>query len=313
MAHAPQLCASLVRLIGGGTGDRVVEQAVTAVGNLSTHGGFRKELVLKQAAVPALIAVLSAKLGPAARAVAVPNALAALHNLALLPEAAEALATEKVAEVLLAHLAVAQAAAGGGGSAVVARRAMAVLAKAAARNAAVVSLILKRNAVRPVADTLVRVAADAAPAAAPAAPAAAPAAPETSEEVAEAEEGQDLLGACVRVLASCAADEAGARAVCDAGALPVLCTLLGRAGDSGLQGNAALCIGECAREPRCLAVLAVQHVVPPLLAIAHEQGGGAQKNAAIALGRLAKNPHCLQAIRDNHGIEILGRFLPKMK
>ena len=72
-------------------------------------------------------------------------------------------------------------------------------------------------------------------------------------------------------------------------------------------------IGECAREPRCLAVLAVQHVVPPLLAIAHEQGGGAQKNAAIALGRLAKNPHCLQAIRDNHGIEILGRFLPKMK
>ena len=44
---------------------------------------------------------------------AVPNALAALHNLALLPEAAEALATEKVAEVLLAHLAVAQAAAGG--------------------------------------------------------------------------------------------------------------------------------------------------------------------------------------------------------
>ena len=313
VAHAPQLCASLVRLIGGGTGDRVVEQAVTAVGNLSTHGGFRKELVLKQAALPALIAVLSAKLGPAARAVAVPNALAALHNLALLPEAAEALATEKVAEVLLAHLAVAQAAAGGGGSAVVARRAMAVLAKAAARNAAVVSLILKRNAVRPVADTLVRVAADAAPAAAPAAPAAAPAAPETSEEVAEAEEGQDLLGACVRVLASCAADEAGARAVCDAGALPVLCTLLGRAGDSGLQGNAALCIGECAREPRCLAVLAVQHVVPPLLAIAHEQGGGAQKNAAIALGRLAKNPHCLQAIRDNHGIEILGRFLPKMK
>ena len=131
--------------------------------------------------------------------------------------------------------------------------------------------------------------------------------------MAEAEEGQDLLGACVRVLASCAADEAGARAVCDAGALPVLCTLLGRAGDSGLQGNAALCIGECAREPRCLAVLAVQHVVPPLLAIAHEQGGGAQKNAAIALGRLAKNPHCLQAIRDNHGIEILGRFLPKMK
>ena len=53
-------------------------------------------------------------------------------------------------------------------------------------------------------------------------------------------------------------------------------------------------------------------MVPPLLAIAHEQGGGAQKNAAIALGRLAKNPHCLQAIRDNNGIEILARSMSKM-
>ena len=61
-------------------------------------------------------------------------------------------------------------------------------------------------------------------------------------------------------------------------------------------------------------MLAVQQpLVPTLLSIAHNGEGQTQKNAAIALGRLAKNAHCLQAIRDNHGIEILGRFLPKMK
>ena len=76
-----------------------------------------------------------------------------------------------------------------------------------------------------------------------------------------------------------------------------------------MRGNAALCIAECAKEGRCLAVLAVQPVVPPLLDIAHNGKGQAQKNAAIALGRLAKNPRCLQAIRDNHGIDILARAM----
>jgi len=79
--------------------------------------------------------------------------------------------------------------------------------------------------------------------------------------------------------------------------------------DTGMQGNAALCIAECAKEERCLLVLAVQPVVPPLLAIAHNQKGQACKNAAIALGRLAKNTRCLQQIRDNHGIEILARAM----
>ena len=56
-------------------------------------------------------------------------------------------------------------------------------------------------------------------------------------------------------------------------------------------------------------VLAVQPLVPPLLAIAHNGKGGPQKNAAIALGRLAKNPRLLMAIKDNHGIEILARAM----
>ena len=92
----------------------------------------------------------------------------------------------------------------------------------------------------------------------------------------------------------------------------MLVTLLGAA-DSSMQGNVALCLAECARDEKCLAVLAVQQpLVPKLLSIAHNGDGQTQKNAAIALGRLAKNVHCLQAIRDNHGIEILARSMSKM-
>ena len=75
------------------------------------------------------------------------------------------------------------------------------------------------------------------------------------------------------------------------------------------QGNAALCIAECAKDDKCLAVLAVQPLVPPLLAIAHNGKGAPQKNAAIALGRLSRNPRLLMAIKDNHGIEILARAM----
>ena len=87
--------------------------------------------------------------------------------------------------------------------------------------------------------------------------------------------------------------------------------LLGRC-DANMQGNVALCLAECARDERGLAVLAVQPLVPKLLGIAHNGSGQTQKNAAICLGRLAKNPHCLQAIRDNNGIEILARSMSKM-
>ena len=41
----------------------------------------------------------------------------------------------------------------------------------------------------------------------------------------------------------------------------MLATLLGRA-DSNMQGNVALCIAECARDEKCLAVLAVQQPNP---------------------------------------------------
>ena len=101
-----------------------------------------------------------------------------------------------------------------------------------------------------------------------------------------------------------------------AGALPALVGIVSAPtgakskADAATVGNASLCIAECAKEKRCLAVLAAhQFLVPALLAVAHEGKGQAQRNAAIALGRLAKNPHCLQSLRDNHGIEILARHM----
>ena len=112
----------------------------------------------------------------------------------------------------------------------------------------------------------------------------------------------------MRILAACAARKEGARLICEGGGLPALVKLLQR-GDSILQGNAALCIAECAKEERCLAVLAAQPVVLPMLSIAHNGKGAGAKNAAIALGRLAKNPRCLAEIRANHGIEILARAM----
>ena len=99
--------------------------------------------------------------------------------------------------------------------------------------------------------------------------------------------------------------------------LPLLSTLLRAPDHAASHGNAALCIAECATEPRCLAVrvrtrlsaaqshpsainmwslpqvLAVQPVVPPLLDLAHRGEGQTMKNAAIALGRLASNERCL--------------------
>lgn len=122
---------------------------------------------------------------------------------------------------------------------------------------------------------------------------------------------------------------ASLRSSIDTGVLPLLSTLLRAPDHAASHGNAALCIAECATEPRCLAVrvsaaqshpsainmwplpqvLAVQPVVPPLLDLAHRGEGQTMKNAAIALGRLASNERCLHAIRENHGIEILARAM----
>jgi len=125
-------------------------------------------------------------------------------------------------------------------------------------------------------------------------------------------EKESLLNALVRLAAACAQEPRGARDLCEAGVLPVLALLIGRA-DSNVQGNAALCVADSARDEKALAILgALPALVPKLLAIAHNGSGQAQKNSAIALGRLAKNPHCLKAIRDNNGIEILARQMSKM-
>ena len=76
------------------------------------------------------------------------------------------------------------------------------------------------------------------------------------------------VGSALRILTACAAHERGALALCDHGGLPALVKLLQRS-DTGMQGNAALCLAECAKNDKCLAVLAVLPIVPPLLAIAH--------------------------------------------
>ena len=44
--------------------------------------------------------------------------------------------------------------------------------------------------------------------------------------------------------------------------------------DSTLQGNAALGVAECAKDAKCLAVLAVQDAVPPLLAAPRSEDEG---------------------------------------
>ena len=137
----------------------------------------------------------------------------------------------------------------------------------------------------------------------------------TDEAAAEDEDegaaaaAEELVGAALRILTACSSRAEGATAICTGGGLPSLVLLLERE-DPTLRGNAALCIAQCARDERCLAVLAAQpNLVALLLAMAHDGKGQGQKNAAIALGRLAKNAHCLQAIRDQHGIEILARAM----
>jgi hypothetical protein len=132
---------------------------------------------------------------------------------------------------------------------------------------------------------------------------------EAEAEALEDSGGGGMLGNCVRLITACARNTAGPTALCDAGALPLLVAILRTPGHAGSHGNAALAVAECATEPRCLAVLAVQPVVPPLLDMAQRAQGQAMKNAAIALARLAKNEHCLNAIREAHGIEILARAM----
>ena len=304
--HARRLCTTLSKhLVAGHLA--VSEQVATCLGNLSTHPAFRKEMVDGSKALLALLQVLPSVPPGEGESILLPNALAALHNCSLLPDAIGFITTEETALALLPRLA---------GPPALARRAAAVLAKCATRQPKVIDALVGHPSALPglikaiVSEGAAHDAADDAPrvvditeAGAAEASAAADAAGGTLSE-----EEEEMVGSAVRILTACASRAEAAAAVCEHGGLPALVKLLGRA-DDGLRGNAALCIAECAKEARCLAVLAVQSVVPPLLDIAHNGKGQAQKNAAIALGRLAKNPRCLQAIRDNHGIEILARAM----
>ena len=94
--------------------------------------------------------VLTTPAGAAASAPALlPNALAALHNCSLLAAAAERASSQDLAEAVLPLLET--SAAGAGRAPVLYRRAAAVLAKCAARHAAVVERLLRS----PVLPTLV--------------------------------------------------------------------------------------------------------------------------------------------------------------
>jgi hypothetical protein len=315
------LCAAIVPLLGAADA-AVCEAAVSVVGNLSADTACRKTLV-GLGGVAGLLGLLR-RAGERPGGSLLPNTLGALHNAALLPEALDELATTSTAEALLPHL---------DGETLMARRAAAVLAKVVARCKEAAALLVERGTVPEIAAALAREAdavygdnsrrarearlndapepsrfediTDGEPAGSP---------PEggAAEEEEDLEEKDGLLGALVRLATAAAAQQGAPALLCDAGSLPVLVMLLGRA-DANMQGNVALCIAESARDEKCLAVLAVQQpLVPKLLSIAHNGDGQTQKNAAIALGRLAKNVHCLQAIRDNHGIEILARSMSKM-
>ena len=312
LPHKAALCRVLTRHIGSSSMP-LAEQVVTAVGNLSSHKVFRAELIApasakgEPAALPALLRLLSTTAVGEGEAVLMPNALAAVHNCSLQPDALALIVNEQTADALLPRLT--------SPSVALVRRAAAVVAKCAVRLPSVVEALVAGEALPALVRAVVSEGAsyDAAAdeprivdvtetGAADAADADAAA----SEEAAATEE--EMVGSALRILTACAARKEGAALICEGGGLPAIAKLLQR-DDTSLKGNAALCLAECAREERCLAVLAVQPIVPPLLAIAHNEKGATQKNAAIALGRLAKNPRCLQAIRDNHGIEILARAM----
>ena len=338
--HREEYCVGLVAMLSEDSVDSQV-QAATAVGALSTMSAYRAELV-SRGVVSGLLHMLdracNADAASGAVEVMLPNALAGLHNCSLVGGAIEQIASVKTATALL-PLVVGPADGGAAPSRLLTRRAASVLSKCATANESIVAMLLEKAAVPPMCRMLVdevdrrgkagaekagtadKAGAEKAGAAekARAAEMAGTAGPtdddaETNWEEVEENEGGGLLGALLRALTACARREEGANALCEAGGLPSLVTLVSQStdersttADSQTIGNAALAIAECAREKRCLAVLAALNPVPPLLAIAHRGKGQPQKNAAIALGRLAKNAHCLQALRDNHGIEILAR------
>jgi len=323
---APSLSKAVVGRMASPTAPIDVRFAcATAIGNLSTSAAFRTELIKAGATTSLLVLVrhVGAHAGkPQGLGVAealLPNTLAGLNNLSLIADGMATISVPEMGPLLVPWLVEPSA------SRLLLRRVLAVLAKGANRCSEIVTHILGEKKVVVVLTKLVE--AELARSETPSQMdpsaksrgneqdcggtevASDEASDETDAEILENGGGGGLLGDCVRILTSCARNPAGPPAMCDTGALPLLAKVLRTPGHSSSHGNAALAIAECANEPRCLTVLAVQPLVPPLLDMAHRGEGQAMKNAAIALARLAKNEHCLKAIRDGHGIEILARAM----
>ena len=124
--------------------------------------------------------------------------------------------------------------------------------------------------------------------------------------------GDGAIEPAVRTLAVLAnGGDAGARlslAKHAAGAL-VECVRRWDVVGDGAAGNAALAIGDLARERDLLPRLAALEPVAPLLAVCHKRTGAAQKNAAIACARLATHSGMLETLKANNGLELIYRYV----
>ena len=89
----------------------------------------------------------------------------------------------------------------------------------------------------------------------------------------------------------------------------VECIRVGELVGDGVVGNAALAIGDLAKEGTARDKFAALEPVKPLLAVCHKRTGAAQKNAAIACARLASHPKMLETLKANNGLELIYRYV----
>ena len=119
-------------------GGPLAEQAATALGNLSTSPEMRIQMLASKT-IAAMLALVK-KCPPAGEAdeTLLPNTLAALHNVSLLPAAMAEIATVETAASLLPRVS---------GPTPLARRAVGILSKCATRCPEVVALLVSRGVV----------------------------------------------------------------------------------------------------------------------------------------------------------------------
>ena len=89
----------------------------------------------------------------------------------------------------------------------------------------------------------------------------------------------------------------------------VECIRAGELVGDGVVGNAALAIGDLAKEGTGRDKFAALEPVKPLLAVCHKRTGAAQKNVAIACARLASHPDMLETLKANNGLELIYRYV----